>query len=137
MREIKFRAWSKTLKAMYWFDVTWGNSWIMGGGWLSVVPFGEDRQFHPPNIMAIDPQESELMQFTGLHDKNNKEVWEGDIVKFETLDAINNQTLVGAIKYSEHGTRFGVEIEHRGLLQFYPNYTEVIGNIHENPDLLK
>lgn len=95
---------------------------------------------YPSRWDSVDLEETDtwkVMQFTGLHDRNGKEIWEGDIVKFETLDAINNQTLVGAIKYSEHGTRFGVEIEHRGLLQFYPNYTEVIGNIYENPELIE
>lgn len=74
-----------------------------------------------------------VMIWTGLCDRFDKEIYEGDIVKFETLDVINNQTLTGIIKYSEHGTKFGVEIEHRGLLQFYPNCTEVIGNIYESP----
>jgi uncharacterized phage protein (TIGR01671 family) len=115
MREIKFRAWDKG---------------------RMIEPMGLLMRDAPQWLDKLS-SEAILMQFTGLHDKNGKEIWEGDIVKFETLDAINNQTLVGAIKYSEHGTRFGVEIEHRGLLQFYPNYTEVIGNIYENPELIE
>lgn len=70
-----------------------------------------------------------LMQFTGLKDKNGKEIWEGDIVKHEFGGTIYE---VGWNQVWGHFTPFNFD-----GFKYHPNNFEVIGNIYENGDLLK
>lgn len=69
-----------------------------------------------------------LMQFTGLHDKNGKEIYEGDILhekKEKTAPMANN------------GIDREIIVEDIRHLEFNEVHCEVIGNIYENPELLK
>lgn len=68
-------------------------------------------------------------QFTGLTDKNGKKIFEGDIVKYE-----NN---IYEIKYLEKYARFAPSNEHSVFMVCAFNHLEVVGNIHDNPELLK
>jgi len=115
MRPIKYRAWDKEANTMRY-------SMLLG--------IHDCNTSLPPHI--------ELMQFTGLYDKNGKEIYEGDIIEAE-----EPRFESGVYKYEvtfEDGT-FGGN-NHQG--EFYPlqEWTEkqatveVIGNIYENPDLL-
>lgn len=79
--------------------------------------------------------EKTIGEFTGLLDKNGKEIYEGDIVKFETLDADKNRELIGVIEYCR--SSFMVFVKDWGLCNFYDPMIEVIGNIYETPELLK
>ena len=73
-REIKFRAWHKNLKKMFKI----GQITLEKGTW-NFEP--NDRDFIG---MSIPYQPSfVLMQYTGLHDKNGKEIYEGDIIRIK------------------------------------------------------
>ena len=124
MREIKFRAWHKGKKII-------GN--VLGIDILHKEIFfsNEDVDCYE----HVDFKNIELMQYTELKDKNNKEIYEGDIVKLR-----NNHGL-GVVKYYDEWGAFVVEyVKSKPLvvlgMSYYKEDIEVIGNIYENPELL-
>lgn len=85
--------------------------------------------------------EFELMQSTGNKDKNGKEIFEGDIVRYTDGD----KECLCPVRYIKDYSCFGIEwgsgflVTFEYLDSFYTKlgYLEVIGNIYENPELLK
>ena len=73
-----------------------------------------------------------LMQFTGLHDKNGKEIYEGDLIELDIEDGLNK---FGIVKF-EDGC-FGVNSRAATLAYLTACGSKIIGNIHENPELLE
>ena len=123
-REIKFRAWHKDLKKMFKI----GQITLEKGTW-NFEP--NDRDFIG---MSIPFQPSfVLMQYTGLHDKNGKEIYEGDIVKIKYRDED-----IGKVIYEHNG--FSIDVtnmnKNYGRVSFVNNFMEVIGNIYDNQELL-
>lgn len=85
--------------------------------------------------------EFKLMQFTGLKDKNDKEIYEGDIVKFSDCDDdVYITPVVWDKNYACFGVSFsgGYPISFDYLEEFYTELKdiEVVGDIYENPELL-
>jgi uncharacterized phage protein (TIGR01671 family) len=82
-----------------------------------------------------------LMQYTGLKDKNGKEIYEGDIVKYKSVSPFKSgfqwattEVKWGSFEDGEYGYRMGVGLECMWDNESEP---EVIGDIYENPDLVE
>ena len=128
MREIKFRVWVKDRKEI--FEV------ILIDYVTKKVTYLLERIGHLLNIRHDKFNDVELMQYTGLKDKNGKEIYEGDIVKLRANHGI------GVIKYSNEWGAFVVEyVKSKPLvvlgMSYYKEDIEVIGNVHKNPELME
>ena len=120
MRELRFRAWDKEKKIMGIFP----NLYIGMKGEL-LVNIG-DHQFRDVGKQYI------IQQFTGLHDRNGKEIYEGDMVKY----SVENDEFVGEIHFASLQFRIGKLYPTDRLMGWHKTF-EIIGNIYEHPELLK
>lgn len=111
MREIKFRAWEEASKRML--------------DWDYFQSIGYDAFFYNGKNPLV------RMQFTGLHDKNGKEIYEGDIVK--CLDG--QEGFITQIVWELCGLRLKDTLL-GNIVEGWGADMEVIGNIYENPELL-
>ena len=124
MREIKFRAWDR-------FKQRWSNYKIND----DTVYFMDKNTGVWYGSYNKRYKDFNLMQYTGLKDKNNKEIYEGDI-----LSDGNNKKLYKVI--FENGS-FRAEFEGDfeeysfDLIDVVAQGCEVVGNIYENPELIK
>lgn len=81
------------------------------------------------------PENYDLMQFTGLTDKNGKEIYEGDIIESFVLLSETGENIRTVVKWGENGWLANGALSNNP--QWMNNHQpEVIGNIWENPELL-
>ena len=120
MREIKFRGKDKN------------NNWVYGDiGHLRdiqavIMEYAEEDfgSYFSEHIVVPET----ISQFTGLYDKNGKEIYENDIVK-NTLD-------IGVVEYKTKHSAFVVKGWEYGYALWKDKTIEIIGNIFDNPELL-
>ena len=89
------------------------------------------------NCEIADVDSETVCQWTGLTDKNNRKIFQGDICKIHS-DSIDEEDGCFSVEWDEGDARFALYGE--GLTVDFGNYhgheCEVIGNIFDNPDLL-
>lgn len=124
MRDVKFRAWDKDNKQMVYFDEA-EKPFHMAGILFRILP-----------PVRLPCGFEELMQYTGLKDKNGKEIYEGDLVKGlgEMFGNSHNVKPCYVAWDEEYAMFFPMGWKGNHLIDFD---LEVIGNIYENPELLK
>ena len=118
MRQLKFKFWDKSK-----------NEFVKN---LMIKESG--------GVASSNPENYDILQFTGLLDKQGVEIYEGDIVKIG-LNRSRFKDDIATIKYKKNYAAFricSVDFECEDSESFPIQYRiEVIGNIHENADLLK
>ena len=127
MREIKFRAWDDKNNVMYLCALPSRTSAV--AAWLTKKEFDSSKF---PSY--FEDGRAILMQYTGLKDKNGKEVYENDLVKY--ISAQNN-TYIGEVKWNPFENMAGFQTSNPCINIFKQFQIEVIGNIYEDKELLE
>ena len=136
-REIKFRIWDIENKEMLKVQELDFEPTFYGGR-IAIRPDQYNDYF--------DTEDMILMQYTGLHDKNGQEIYEGDIVLYQDREMAyeggGNDSFInkGIVEYCEDNCCFNVTerqtVDIADVLYKGNEDLEVIGNIYENPELL-
>lgn len=133
-REIKFRLWSKIGKKFIETDNPDLDFVINNNGYLYSIEnfYGE--------IYILPQMDIEVLQFTGLQDRNGKEIYEGDILKYN-FPYDGRLKHVSSVKFLETQASFGIKDRYGNEIPLYRitanNYFEIVGNIYENPEFLE
>lgn len=117
MKEIRFRAWDEKHKHLFQ---------------VQEMGYSEGKLWTTNRRNGYKHWNCPLMQYVGLHDKNGKEIYEGDIVK-----CLENHGPVGDIETAiiVSFNSFGVNLQ-EWIFNDKSTYPEIIGNIYENPNLI-
>lgn len=125
MRKIKFRGYSHE-----------HESWIYGD--LLQYPDGEVyiMEHSDGESLSYRVEPKSVGQYTGLKDKNGKEIYEGDIVENGDYYNIRGEVCYDT-QYAHYFILNNASGESTDFLEIHFNEVEVIGNIHDNPELIK
>jgi uncharacterized phage protein (TIGR01671 family) len=134
MREIKFRAWDKVAKK---FLFPWPEGFYILGETTCFDLIGHQLKERSPEKSTLEMlNDVEIMQYTGLKDRNGKEIYEGDVCKDICINGNEYAPLFvifdeGAfsLKYSESYIPCLCDID--------LDHIEIVGNIYENPELME
>ena len=137
MREIIFRGQTRRLGEKVWMNGEKVlSNWAYGGicqgkGDFSIIYGGLDVERENP-IEKFVVYTDTVGQYTGLTDKNGKKIFEGDICKHRS--SFSGEYIISVVTYTD-GQFLAMADENSGFN--LSNKLEIIGNIHDNPELLK
>ena len=129
MREIKFRGWIKKKKLMVYFGLFETD--------MTYLYYAKDK--NGDFGLFIDEENDPIMQYTGLKDKKDKEIYEGDIVRWiipEDISEFEREKRIIFWNKDSCGF-FGKTLDSKYHCFINGELFEIIGNIYENPELLK
>lgn len=128
MREIRFRAWDRQHSKMH--EV---SSMVVGP---TVTAWIENPKYPATGFQyqLVNGENADFIQFTGLHDKNGKEIWEGDIVRLPdgSFDSVCWENSQASFNFP-----MTFNLSEPMVSECHANGVEIIGNIYENPELIR
>lgn len=132
-REIKFRAISElSEKDMNFYSIKHKGKWAIGiyndGFMIGKTADADDDYYTPEWWCSIKPET--VGQYTGLHDSNGKEIYEGDVIDW----LFSHDTLRGIVQWLPGSAMFDVS---GSRIDYVARLGKVIGNVHENPELME
>jgi uncharacterized phage protein (TIGR01671 family) len=150
MREIKFRVWDSDNAVMAFSEESDQDAYAWGfenGDMKCWSLLDMEATVDEPAHREALELDGDTMQFTGLKDKNGKEIYEGDMIKFHHFwfDGLgeSEEEHDCIIKWEDNYAAFlaftfkGEDLFHYFLHECSDDGIEVIGNIYDNPELLK
>jgi len=140
-RKIKFRAWDKK-ENKFWTEYP-----IVINGAGTLLRFGIKDGLVMGSIVGCIQADYVIQQFTGLIDKNGKEIYEGDLVNFTTNSLGGDEDFISQEVHwarEDGGWAFGRWLNTRGETTYFTitgdwikvKTLEIVGNIFENPELV-
>lgn len=137
MKEIKFRAWDIQNERMVFDPDRFEPSYLEEEKSVSPWVFYETWQDREDGIR----RSCHVMMFTGLKDKNGKEIYECDIITAWVSRFPDSKT-PGVVCWNNHVAAF--QLQYEGAFNNFPtdflhkwHHFEILGNIYEHPELLK
>ena len=132
-REIKFRAWDEKYRKMIFTGFHLLGEVMAFGG---IEEYLFETQKEKDGLPTIERwNDIIIMQYTGLYDKNGKEIYEGDIIIYEDrkwlVEWSNDRW---DMRNGNYYIRYDDEADDPGFTNW--NKAEIIGNIYENPELI-
>jgi uncharacterized phage protein (TIGR01671 family) len=131
MKTLKFRCWDKQRNLMRLVQrLSFGQD---GSGDTILVDFLDEEGF---DYGLVNGESGFLMQFTGLIDKNGKEIYEMDILKVD-WSGVENEEYIVVNKYNKPFVMEWMGYEYPPFSRYLPmpKDIEIIGNVYENPEL--
>ena len=134
MREIKFRAWDKNDKRIF-IDPQMIDFYNKKIGYMQYqTEYMPDTSYSIP-VGFEEFEYSELMEWTGLYDKNGEDIYEGDIL----FESFGEKYYKVVFENGSFRAEFDGDFEEYSfeLIDVVAQGYEVVGNIYENPELIK
>lgn len=125
MREIKLRAWDKDMER-----------WVAHSSQVR-IEVNNPRVYHlHENGMYVECDDIEIMQYTGLKDKNGVEIYEGDMLEVDWSDKRYPVHTIGPVIWDNYEANWNLG-EGGSPMDDAKNHMRIVGNIYDNSDIIQ